>query len=65
MTNEEFEALQKLILKVLTVRLLVILHLIFSFSLCCWAMYDSSWQRLATAALYSVAGWFHIHFKGD
>jgi len=53
----------RLALNVITERLLIIFILLLSFFLCCWAMYDPGWERLAVSFFFSMFSYLAINQK--
>lgn len=56
-------ALVRLALNVITERLLIIFILLLSFFLCCWVMYDPSWERLLVSFFFSMFSYLAINQK--
>jgi len=56
-------ALVRLALNIITERLLIIFILLLSFFLCCWTMYDPSWERLAVSFFFSMFSYLAINQK--
>jgi len=56
-------ALVRLALAVITDRLLIILALVLSFSLSCWAMYDPQWERLGVMAFFCFFSYLVVNSK--
>jgi hypothetical protein len=59
----EAVALVRLALGIITDRLLVILALILSFSLACWAMWNPRWETLAVMTIFSFFSYLAINTK--
>lgn len=47
-------ALIRIALSIITDRLLTIIGLGLSFSLCCWTMWDPNYERVGVVALFSI-----------
>ena len=59
----EAVALVRLALGIITDRLLVILALILSFSLACWAMWNPRWETITVMALFCLFSYLAINTK--